>query len=188
MSGQLKMRTLWVLPLAALLVLAALPVEAQPIGLGGGGGDIATMAIHGSSVSFAPRISFDTMTLTVAGKGHVSRQDYSSGQTASFAPVDKEGYALPDGTYKWELVVSPRPQDLNTRAFRNAKVSADGRTVEAAQAPRGQRQSGVFTIKNGAMVNPNLVEAESARAMGAPSAAAPPSAAARAAEHNDRDN
>ncbi len=185
-------RTLWTLgtvPLAAFLLLAAVSAQAaqaQPVGVGGG--EIATMSIHGGSVSFAPRVSFETMTLTVAGKGHVSKQVVRSGQTASFAPVDSKGYALPDGTYKWELVVAPRPGSLDPSAFKNGKVSADGRSVEMAEAPRGQRQSGVFTVRNGAMVDTNLVEAESPRAIGAPSAAAPPSAASRAAEHSDRDN
>ncbi|MFQ5526067.1 MAG: hypothetical protein ACE5GX_07360 [Thermoanaerobaculia bacterium] len=186
-------RNLWALggiSLAALLVLMALPAlpaSAQPIGIGGQS-EVATMSIHGGSVSFAPRVNFEEMTLTVSGKGHVSRQVVRSGRTASFAPVDSDGFQLPDGTYKWEIVVSARPQDLNPRAFRNGKVSADGRTMEAAQMPRGQRQSGVFTISNGQIVDANLVEAESPRAIGAPRASAPPSAAARAAEHGNRND
>lgn len=190
MRGKRKLWTLGMVPLAAFLVLATLPAQpadAQAIGIGGGQ-EIATMSIHGGSVSFAPRVSFETLTLTVAGKGHRSEQVVRSGQTASYAPVDSKGYALPDGTYKWELVVSPQPGSLSPSAFSNGKVSADGRSSEMAQAPAGQRQSGVFTIKNGVMVDPNLVEAQAPRTIGAPSIAAPPSAAARAAEHADRDN
>lgn len=189
MRGKRRMWTLGMVPLAAFLVLVALPAppaDAQTIGIGGGQ-EIATMSIHGGSVSFAPRVSFETMTLTVAGGGHRSEEVVRSGQTASFAPVDSEGYALPDGTYKWELAMSPRPQDLNLSAFKTGKISADGRTAELATAPVGQRQSGVFTIKNGVMVDPTQVEAQAPRAIGAPSIAAPPSAAERAAEHRDRD-
>lgn len=189
MRRKWNQRTLWVLPLVAFVVLAALPAQpagAQNIGIGGGG-DIATMAIHGGSVSFVPRVSFEEMTLTVAGRGHVSKQSFRGGQTASFAPVDSKGFQLPDGTYKWELTVSPRAQDLNPRAFKNAKVSADGRSVEAAVAPAGQRQSGVFTIKNGALVDPSLIEVQSGRAVGGFQLGEAPSAAARSAEHSDQD-
>ncbi|MCP4202238.1 MAG: hypothetical protein GY769_09910 [bacterium] len=187
MNRNRNLKTLWLIPLVALLVLAALPAQSAQAQLIGGDQQVATMAIHGGSISFAPKISFEEMTLTVAGRGHVSKQSFRSGETASFAPVDQEGFQLPDGTYKWELVVSPRPQDLNPAAFRSGKVSADGRMMEMAAAPKGQRQFGVFTIKGGVMVDPNLVEAESPRTLGASSIAAPPSAAARAAEHNDRD-
>ena len=129
------------------------------------------------------------MTLTVAGRGHVFEQRLSSGQAASFAPIDREGYALPDGTYKWEIVLSSRLQDLEPRALQDGKASPDGRTVEVAEAPRRRKQSGVFSIKNGMLVDPSLIEQESGRAAPslAPEASEAPSAAARTAEQTDRD-
>lgn len=172
---------------AALAALVALPAAAPAAQMIAPDAPIATMAIDGSGVSFAPRGSFEEMTLTVGGQGHYSRQSFGTGEAATYAPVDRDGYQLPDGTYKWELVASPRLEDLNPRAFRNGKISADGRTMEAAAAPRAMKQSGVFTIQNGVMVDPNLIEAASARANAGPGAASPPSAAERAAEHTDRD-
>lgn len=186
MNNNRTLRTLWAIPLVGFLVLAALPANAvQPTAEK----PIAAVAIHGGSVSFAPQVSFDRMELTVGGQGHTIKQNYRSGESAHFAPVDQEGYALPDGTYKWELVMSPRLKDLRPEAFSNGTVSADGRTATAATAPSGQRQSGVFTIKNGMMVDPNLVEIDAGRgaSKSAPASAEAPSAAARSAEHTDRD-
>lgn len=183
---------LWMLPLVAFVVLAALPAQsagAQDLTIVADA-EVAAMAIHGDSVSFSPRVDMEEMTLSVAGGGHFSTQSFRGGQAASFAPVDSQGFQLPDGTYKWELVVSPRPEDLDLRAFTNGTISADGRTIEAAQAPEGRRQSGVFTIKNGVIVDPSGVEPEATRAagsIGGVSQGEQPSAVARSAEATDRD-
>jgi len=185
MDGNRNLKILWVIPLVCLMALASLTASAQ--GLGGEEPTVA-VAEHGGSVSFSPRASFDRMTLTVAGQDSVFEQSFKSGQTASFAPVDQEGYALPDGTYKWEIVASRRLEGV--KALKDGEPSPDGRTVEAAPATRGPRQSGVFTIKGGAIVDSSLVEPESSRAKASltPEVAGPPSAAARNAEHTDRDD
>lgn len=187
MRGKRNQGTLWATALAALLIVTALPAPGAAADLTAGDAPIAAMAIHGDSVSFAPLGSFEAMTLTVGGQGHFSKQTFRGGETASFVPVDGEGFQLPDGFYKWELVASPSLRDLDPKSFRNGKISADGRTMEVAQAPRGQRQSGAFTIKNGVMVDPNLIEARGSRAESQPVAAEAPSAAARSAEHTDQD-
>lgn len=192
MNETLSLRTFQALLFAALLVLALMPVQqavAQVAQEAENLGDpkIAEMSLQGGSVSFAPLIGFGQMTLTVAGQGHSSILNFRSGETASFAPVDSKGYSLPDGTYNWEISVSPRPEDLDLRAFRAGSISADGRTSVAASAPSVPRQSGVFTIKNGSLVDSTLREPEPTRTLSAPVAAAPPSAAARRAEQTDHD-
>ena len=184
MTNKRNLEALWVIPLVGFLVLAALPAHAERPA----DAPVATMSVHGADASFSP-MSFDAMTLTVAGHGHVSVQTARSGQSLSFAPVDDEGYALPDGTYNWEIVTTPDLRSLRASAFSNGKVSADGRTMVAPEAPRGGLQSGVFTVKNGMIVNPDLVEAESSfRVRGmAPVSAELPSPAERRGEHIDQD-
>jgi len=182
--------TSWMLPLVAFVASVALPAQpaaAQDLAIDAEA-EVVAMAIHGDSVSFSPRVAMEEMTLTVAGGGHFSTQSFRGGQTASFAPIDSQGFQLPDGRYKWELVVSPRPEDLELQAFKNGTISADGRTIEVAQAPEGRRQSGVFTIKNGVIVDPRGVEPEATRSVGAGvSQSEQPSAAERSAEQIDRD-
>lgn len=174
----------------AALVLAALPLQLAAAELVRGDPNIAALSISAGSVSFAPQVSFEEMTLTVAGGGYSVTRSFRFGQTASFAPVDAEGFQLPDGTYNWELVMSPRARDLDPRAFSSGEVSADGRAFKAAEAPEGQRQSGVFTIKDGLIVDPRRVEPEATRAagsIGGVSQSEQPSAASRSAEQIDRD-
>ena len=186
-GGSQNLKTPWVVPRLGFFVLAVLPAVAAQAAAGE---SVAEMAVYGGSASFSPLASFGDMTLTVAGEGHVMTQRVGPGQTASFAPVDREGYQLPDGTYNWEIVTSPGHQSLRPSAVRNVEISADGRTVEVVEMPRGLRQSGVFTIKDGIMVDPKLVEVESSRAMTSrmPVADGPPSAAERSAEHRDQDS
>jgi hypothetical protein len=178
-------KTFWVLPFAGILVLAALPAEAQRPAAEEG---VAAMSVRGGAVSFAPRADVDRMTLTVSGRGHAYSETFDYGQTATFVPVDAEGYALPDGTYNWELVSSPSPRNLRPRAFASGRVSANGRSVEEAKGPQGRLQSGVFTILNGAIVDSSQVEEEGSRFQGRPASNATPSAGERAAEQIDRDN
>ena len=49
----------------------------------------------------------DDFVLVVSGDGYRSRQRFAGGQTAFFLPVDRGGFSLPDGLYKWELVPTP---------------------------------------------------------------------------------
>lgn len=154
-------RNTWLLGAVALIaigLLAAPPAAAQP----GQDREVVTMAAGPGAVTWAPRISYEEMTLTVAGGGYAFTQVFARGESPSFAPVDAEGHTLPDGTYNWEIRMAPERLRLDTSAFRNGKMSADGRQVEAARAPRGAIQSGVFTVKNGAIVDPTLVEPASA--------------------------
>ncbi len=152
-----NIRILGAIALVGLWLLASLPAQAQAPGQ-----EVATMAASPGAVTWAPRVSYEKMTLTVAGNGRVMSSVFSRGESPVFSAVDAEGYALPDGTYNWEIRVTPELLRLDTSAFSNGKVSADGRQVEAASAPRGQIQSGVFTIVNGALVDSSLVEPESA--------------------------
>lgn len=181
MNKGLSLRILGAIALAGICLLAATPADAQREPTQ----EVATMVASPGALSWAPRVSYDEMALTVAGNGFATSLIFTRGESPSFAPVDAEGYTLPDGTYNWEIRVSPDRLEMDTSAFSNGKVSADGRQMEAATMPRGQIQSGVFTIKNGAIVDSTLVEPESAPDQGGlRSAAADVDDSDAAAPHN----
>ncbi len=150
--------------LAALVALPAVSEEATKAP------EVADMTTGPGSIAWAPRIEFDKLVLTVKGGGHTLTSEFRGGRP-SFAPVDPEGYLLPDGTYSWELTVIPRALDANNHHFRSDEPSADGRSFKAGTTPEGRVQSGSFTIANGAIVDPTPVEPES-RAAPQPEAAA----------------
>jgi len=179
MIGNRLFRALWVIPLG-FLVLAALPAAAQSIG-----GQAVAPSIQGGGISFAPQGIGGKMTLRVTGGEFVSSQSFRAGQAGWFAPVDREGFQLPDGTYNWEITVAADPRSLGRKALGKGEKPAHGRTESATPAPGGQRQSGTFTISNGVMVDSNVLEARSRRAVSA-GVAVPQSAASRSAERSSR--
>ena len=148
-------RRLWAAVLLAALV--ALPAVAQEAAEAPA---VATMQTAPGSVSWAPLASFDKLVLTVQGGGFSSTREFSGG-SAHFAPVDPEGYQLPDGTYNWELRVIPPPLSFNRTLVRSDEISDNGRTHKLGVAPEPLVQCGTFTIANGAIVDPGLVEPES---------------------------
>lgn len=172
-------KALWVIPLG-FLVLAALPATAQGIG-----GQAVAPSIQGGSISFAPQGIGGKMTLRVSGGEFVSSQSFRAGQTGWFAPVDREGFQLPDGTYNWEISIAADRRSLGRQVLGKGEIPAHGRTESATPAPQGRRQSGTFTISNGVMVDPNVLEARSSRAVSA-GVAVPQSAASRSAERSGR--
>lgn len=160
----------WVaVALAALVAVPALAAEMPE--------PVAAMNVSPGSISWAPRVAYDKLVLTVSGGGIDTSQEFAAGVSPRFVPVDDEGYQLPDGTYTWQLTVIPRTLDLNSRTFRSEVASEDGRTMRAATHPERQVQSGAFTIANGAIADPSLVEQR----------AAPPASAPAAADIDDSD-
>ena len=153
--------------LASLGCLAAGPaLEAQ----------VASMSALGGHVAWLPQVSYEKLVLRVSGGEFTTQLEFEGGLSPQFAPVDAEGYQLPDGNYTWELTVIPRAVDLRNFNFKSAQMSADGRTTAAAEIPEGLSQSGTFTIVGGAIANPNLPEIGSA-----------PPESARGAEIDDSD-
>ena len=148
-------RILVAVVLAALVALPAASKEAAPAP------EVADLAAGPGGLSWAPRVDYARLVLTVKGGGHTLTTDFKGG-TPTFAPVDSEGYLLPDGVYNWELTVVPRALDANNKTYRGARRSTDGRSQQDGVAPAGMVQSGSFTILNGAIVDPGLSEPASA--------------------------
>ena len=147
-------RILAAVVLAALVALPAVSEEARPP-------EVADMTAGPGGLSWAPRVDYAKLVLTVKGGGHTLTTEFKAGGTPTFAPVDEEGYLLPDGVYNWELTVAPRPLDANNHYYRSDEPSEDGRSMKAGTAPEGRIQSGTFTIANGAIVDSGLTETPS---------------------------
>lgn len=166
MSTSSKRNVPWtVIALAALVALPAISHAAPPP-------QVALANVSAGSVSWTPVVGFDKLVLTVSGQGFTQTFEFDSG-SPYFAPVDDEGYQLPDGRYTWELTVIPDAATVSQGNFRSEEVSADGRSRKAAQVPEGLKQSGAFTISGGAIANPDLAEFEQGAAEAADAAAAP---------------
>lgn len=161
MKTRRLLRSLWLLPIMGGLMLAAQPAAAEtaaPLGA-----EVATMAIQGGGVSFAPRLGMRPMTLRVQGGEFMSTESFRPGQAAWFAPVDRKGYQLPDGTYNWEITeTAERPRPARGLSS-NDEAPADGRSARMVASAAGRVQSGHFTIENGVIVDSNLIEARTPR-------------------------
>ncbi len=155
-----------ILAALALVALVALPAIAEESPEPA----VAAMATSPGSISWAPRVSFDKLVLTVQGDGFSTTREFTG--KPHFAPVDAEGYTLPDGTYTWELTAAPPALEANNHHYRSDEPSADGRSMKKGTTPRGLVQSGSFTIANGAIVDPDQVEPVTAKRPAATRAAA----------------
>ncbi len=120
---------------AATLATAAL--VAMPLAAA----DLAAVSAHGGGLAWMPRGGHQGLVLTVAGGDVWQRHEFRAGETPTF-----DAAGLADGTYKWELVAVSKAR------------SRRGGDAGASAAP-GRVQSGSFTVVNGAVADPNLVEA-----------------------------
>ncbi len=93
------------------------------------------------SVDF-PTKALEAGTLTVSGPGTYFSQGFKAGETPSFSLFTKAGQILEDGVYKWEWRPHATPA---TRKRSSHSVELEG-------------SSGSFSIKGGAIVDPDLVE------------------------------
>ncbi|MFQ5528208.1 MAG: hypothetical protein ACE5GX_18385 [Thermoanaerobaculia bacterium] len=177
MSRRSKMKTHSITVLTAVALIA--PAFADS-GLAAAHEPLAGVSVEVGAVSFRP-LTAEAMTLKVAGRGFRSSQLFASGQTPSFAPVDRKGFALPDGLYKWELVENPQ---LPAARATGAGKPANGRATHQMPAPEGRRQSGSFAIRNGKVVDPSLLEPV---ARSASAAQLPEALRSEAAHYHDAD-
>ena len=71
-------------------------------------GPVATVTIEAGVISWKAQAENNGMVLTIAGPGDFYlQQEYPSGARPTFKPVDGRGNALPDGVYKYRLLLLP---------------------------------------------------------------------------------
>jgi hypothetical protein len=107
---------------------------------------------------------FEKLTLTVSGPGgFILQREFRAGAVPTFGPFGADGKALPDGTYTYEIAVAPHVDPATRKALATAREAGDDAAIARLQAsgtlPRGPfAQSGAFTIRDGAIVSPELRE------------------------------
>lgn len=89
-------------------------------------------------LEWTPLGDFESITLTLSDpQGLVRTHRFGPGEAPVLSLFDAHGVPLPDGTYTWELRVTPR---------------------HGAGRPASLVQSGYFTFSNGNLVPPDLTE------------------------------
>jgi hypothetical protein len=118
---------------------------------------IAELSAGGSAAVWTPLAAdYDHLVLTVVGPGGVyERREFPAGVGPDFGLSAADGSALPDGVYKWELTLVPVVDEEKRALLTAARRENDGQGVGL---PSGSRQSGSFSIVDGAFLATDLVE------------------------------
>ena len=107
----------------------------------------------------------DKVVLTVVDKyGEAVRREFASGKNPSLRLADLGG-APEDGQYTYELRVEPRISEGLKKQLEAARANGDDATIRRIMKEAGlgsaTTQSGVITIRNGAIVSPEAKEGTS---------------------------
>ena len=152
------------------LLVLALPFLATPPAVAS---EVAEMIAGPSAVSFATKVAHDGSTLTVTGPGgFIFQERFSAGSEPLMSFFDGAGNVLVDGTYTWELVLSPalapdvRATLAAARAAGDDSVAADLRN-QGILPREPQVSSGAFSILGGALVNDAIQEEVGSKVAGA---------------------
>ena len=171
-------KRLFVLGLAAAALLAGF----QVIALGQGNEpSIANIAGGGSSVRWEISAPNGGGTLTITfPDGRALRKTFRAGTSPEVNLSDKQIEGLPDGVYSYELTLTPLVTPAQKEAVAKARAKDDDSESDRMMRRRPTvttlRQSGAFSILNGALVLPGAIE-ERSNAKAAAKPAAQPSAA-----------
>src|SRR5207245_1927100 len=120
---------------------------------------LANISANGSSVRWEMVASHSALTLTVsAPDGRVFRKEFRAGASPEFILIDKQGEKLPDGTYTYELRLTPVfspgvKEQLAAARARDDDPEAERATRKSGAVPAEPLvQSGSFMILNGAAI------------------------------------
>ena len=117
---------------------------------------LATATRTGNEINWKTKVEFDSLLLTVSlPSGEVFRQEFASGQAPQFKLVDAKGLALPDGSYNYELHLTPKIADEVKAALKQAREDGNDADLERefkknGRLPGGEIvQTGSFLIAKG---------------------------------------
>jgi len=149
--------------LVALSGLAVMPaVAAQPEA------PFATMGSAGASLYWAMEASSGELVLSVNGPGLEMRQVSAPGESPSMTLTRGDGKPFLDGLYKWEIRESFPGVNDGVYDPANGRDAAGSPSARGPVVIRGRVDSGVFTIRNGFVVDSTATEAaEPAKTAGA---------------------
>ncbi len=129
--------------LTLVLILVALPLTAGPV---------AESDQSSTAISWQPQIAWSSAQLTVSGPGgQLFEKTFDSGLAPTWSVFDSSGFAWPDGSYTYELRLTPaggvrqRPEGADQRAVTDGKGNFPNTVAY-----------GYFTIVDGLLANPYL--------------------------------
>lgn len=125
----------------------------------------ATESSAGSSVRWDVSAANAGGTLTVtAPDGRVFRKTFPAGSVADFTLVDNQGERLPDGSYTYELRLTPILSRDAKATLKASRANDDDPEADRVGRKRttlpGQVQSGAFAILNGQAIVAGAVEGQ----------------------------
>jgi hypothetical protein len=122
------------------------------------------VSISPDAIVWNPKTEYSHATLTVSGPGDLAlRQEFPAGVAPRFDARDQGGQSYPDGSYNYELRLSPLLSS-ETQAALQAAAAGEQRaqTLEslrrAGELPEMPLISGHFTISDGAIVTGGRLE------------------------------
>jgi hypothetical protein len=121
---------------------------------------VAQETISPSAITWHPHVPYEALTLRVGSPtGQVFERKFGLGHPVVFDSLDERGQPLPDGVYRYELVVTPLLDPAVKAALRQVKME-DAAALEADLQAKGLMprqpliQGGYFLITNGALTAP----------------------------------
>jgi hypothetical protein len=125
----------------------------------------AALTGMGSSVRWDVSGPHAAVTLSVSSPdGQVFTKEFTAGNAPEFRLVDANGERLPDGTYIYELRVTPIISKETKEKLKEARIKGNSDEVAREMRKRGavpsrdQVQSGSFAVVNGMVVVPGASE------------------------------
>ncbi len=120
-------------------------------GMTQGAEPVAEVALGASGITWVPRVNYAELQLTVSRPdGTVYCRTFKAGDTPSFDLSENDGKSFSDGSYSYELVVTP--------VF--PKRDRDKQSLTGVVPPirEALTQTGYFTVKGGIIVTPKTSE------------------------------
>ena len=134
----------------AVAGLTALPVAAAT--------PLASLNAAGATLHWDIQSAAPELQLSVAGPDVSIRETSRGGSALSLSLNRANGPSLPDGTYKWEIRESFAGVNDNVYDPFNGRDQVDAASADSKIEVDGRVERGVFTIKNGLVVDSTLVE------------------------------
>ena len=135
---------------AAFLLVFAFPGTAES-------NRVAEVNVGAYGVSWLPQVSYGKITLTVSRPdGTVFRKVFEAGSTPYFDLSQNKGNSG-DGTYNFELVVTPFSKQVRKEGDTSVSFGAEGSSVQSREA---LVQSGAFRVHHGTIVTGGSMEAK----------------------------
>jgi len=135
--------------------------------LGQSNDHFANISSNGSSVRFDVGAPHAAVTLTVIGPDGVAfSKEFKSGNSPEFKLNSGKGERLPDGSYTYELRITPNISSETKAALKAAREAGNGAEVQRELQKKGaipaqpQVQSGSFMLSGGTVILPGATESQ----------------------------